>query len=118
MLEAIEASGLATIQDLGRKGWGKIGVPLSGPMDTFAFHAANLLVRNLPDVAAIEIGGGHIELCANQDCVIAAAGAVYPYLFTPGNFRFGITVSRAEDGRSALGKTALACGLYNGCRRF
>lgn len=77
MLEVIEASGLATIQDLGRKGWGRFGVPLSGPMDTFAFHAVNLLVGNSPDTATIEIGGGDIELCANQDCVIAAAGAEY-----------------------------------------
>jgi len=77
MLEVIEASGLATIQDLGRRGWRRFGVPLSGPMDTFAFQAANLLVSNSIDAATLEIGGGDIELCADQDCVIAAAGAGY-----------------------------------------
>jgi len=75
MLEVIEASGLATIQDLGRSGWGRFGVPLSGPMDAFAFQAANLLVGNPFNMAAIEIGGGEIELRADQDCVIAASGA-------------------------------------------
>jgi antagonist of KipI len=77
MLEVIESSGLATIQDLGRRGWRRFGVPLSGPMDAFAFQAANLLAGNSPDAAAIEIGGGEIELRAHQDCVIAASGAGY-----------------------------------------
>jgi antagonist of KipI len=77
MLEAIELSGLATIQDLGRRGWRRFGVPLSGPMDAFAFQAANLLAGNSSEAAAIEIGGGEIALRANQDCVIATAGAGY-----------------------------------------
>ncbi len=53
MLEVVEASGLATIQDLGRRGWRRFGVPLSGPMDAFAFQAANLLARQFNDAAAI-----------------------------------------------------------------
>ena len=68
---------IATIQDLGRRGWRRFGVPLSGPMDAFAFRAANLLVGNSFDATVIEIGGGEIELRAHQDCVIAAAGVGY-----------------------------------------
>jgi antagonist of KipI len=77
MLEILDASGLATIQDSGRTGWRKFGVPSSGPMDWFAFQAANLLVGNSLDAAMIEIGAGEIELIAMQDCVIAATGAGY-----------------------------------------
>ena len=77
MLEVIETSGIATIQDLGRSGWRRFGVPLSGPMDTFAFQAANFLVGNPLNMAAIEVGAGEIELRANQDCVVAATGAGY-----------------------------------------
>jgi len=77
MLEVIEANGLVTVQDLGRMGWRRFGVPLSGPMDTFAFQAANLLVGNPLNTAAIEIGAGELELEARQDCVFAAAGAGY-----------------------------------------
>ena len=77
MLEVVEASGLATIQDLGRRGWRRFGVPLSGPMDVFAFQAANLLVGNSLNRATIEIGAGEIELQTDQDCVIATAGAGY-----------------------------------------
>ena len=77
MLEVLSVSGLATIQDSGRTGWRKFGVPSSGPMDWFSFQAANLLVGNSSNVAAVEIGAGEIELAATQDCVIAATGAGY-----------------------------------------
>jgi len=77
MLEVIEANGLVTVQDLGRRGWRRFGVPLSGPMDAFAFQAANSLVGNPLNTAALEIGAGELELETDQDCVIAAAGVGY-----------------------------------------
>jgi len=76
-LEVIDVSGLATIQDSGRIGWRKFGVPTSGPMDRFAFNAANILAGNTPDHAAIEIGLGDIAFRALQDCVISVAGVGY-----------------------------------------
>lgn len=76
-LIVIESSGMATIQDLGRKGWRRFGVPVSGPMDAFAFHAANHLVGNPNDCAVIEIGLGDVIFQALQDCVIAIAGTGY-----------------------------------------
>jgi antagonist of KipI len=74
-LEIIECNALATIQDSGRLGWRKFGVPASGPMDAFAFRAANALAGNPIHSAAIEIGLGDITLRALHDCVIAVAGA-------------------------------------------
>ena len=76
-LEIIEVSGLATIQDSGRKGWRKFGVPASGAMDAFAFHAANKLAGNDLNYAALEIGLGDITLRTLHDCVIAVAGVGY-----------------------------------------
>ena len=76
-LEVVDISGLATIQDSGRIGWRKFGVPVSGPMDTFAFHAANKLVGNDLNCAVIEIGLGDVTLRALHDCVIAVAGVGY-----------------------------------------
>ncbi len=74
-LEIIEANGLATIQDTGRTGWRKFGVPTSGAMDVFAFRTANLLAGNDPNCAAIEIGLGDITFRALHDCVVSVAGA-------------------------------------------
>jgi len=76
-LEILEVNGFATIQDAGRIGWRKFGVPASGAMDWFAFRAANLLAGNAPTCPAIEIGMGGIVLRALRDCVISVTGAGY-----------------------------------------
>jgi biotin-dependent carboxylase-like uncharacterized protein len=76
-LEVIDVNGLATIQDSGRRGWRKFGVPVSGPMDGFAFHAANKLAGNDSNCAALEVGLGDITLRALRDCVISASGVGY-----------------------------------------
>src|SRR5688572_3336135 len=76
-LEVINVGGLATIQDSGRMGWRRFGVPTSGPMDVIAFRAANALAGNPPNSAVVEIGLGEIVFRALQDCVIAVAGAGY-----------------------------------------
>ena len=83
-LEIIEVNGFATIQDSGRTGWRKFGVPNSGAMDTFAFRAANLLAGNNQNCAAIEIGLGDITFRALHDCVISVAGVgfgLYIYIW-------------------------------------
>lgn len=86
-LEILEVNGLATIQDSGRTGWKKFGVPASGAMDTFALLAANALAGNSHQNAALEIGLGDIAFRALRDCVIAVAGAgfalsIYTWDFT------------------------------------
>jgi antagonist of KipI len=65
MLEIIDLSGIATFQDSGRRGWNKFGVPTSGPMDWFAYQAANSLLDNPKNSATIELGLGesHFALC-------------------------------------------------------
>jgi antagonist of KipI len=76
-LEVLEVSGLATIQDVGRNGWRRFGVPISGPMDPFALRAANALASNAVECAALEIGLGDTTIQALEDCVIAVTGAGY-----------------------------------------
>ena len=85
-LEVVDVNSLATIQDSGRTGWRKFGVPASGPMDMFAFNAANVLAGNTPNHAAIEIGLGDITLCALRDCVVSVAGVGYSLSIYVWNF--------------------------------
>ena len=99
-LEVIEVSGLATIQDSGRKGWRRFGVPVSGPMDVFAFRA-NRLVGNPANCAAIEIGLGDIIFQALQDCVIAVTGAGMHFRFILGLSTLEFLLCPRWDGRSA-----------------
>ena len=77
MLEVIEGGFLTTVQDAGRFGWGHFGVPPAGPMDPFAFRAANLLVGNPPDAAGLEITLAGPVLRASCDCLVAICGAEF-----------------------------------------
>ncbi len=86
MLEVIEAGGLATIQDSGRVAWRRFGVPLAGPMDRFAFDAANLLAGNSANAAALEIGAGDITLAAQYDCLVAVTGMGFELSVGPWSF--------------------------------
>ena len=44
-----------TVQDLGRPGYQRLGIPVGGALDPFSLRAANVLVGNAPDVGALEI---------------------------------------------------------------
>jgi antagonist of KipI len=46
---------LSTVQDLGRHGYQRYGVPVSGAMDSYSLRVANELVGNEPQAAALEL---------------------------------------------------------------
>lgn len=53
-IEVLAPGALTTVQDLGRPGWGHIGVPRSGAADRPALVLANRLVGNQDGAAALE----------------------------------------------------------------
>jgi|SRR5271157_44051 len=61
-----------TVQDLGRRGYLKYGVPISGAMDTFSLAAANQLVGNNVDDACLEttLIGPELQALANTQIAI------------------------------------------------
>ena len=74
-LEITEPGMYTTVQDRGRYGYQRFGVPVSGAMDEFALRAANLIVGNDQGAAALEttvIGPGIRFL---TDVQIAVTGA-------------------------------------------
>jgi biotin-dependent carboxylase-like uncharacterized protein len=77
MLEVVDLTGIATIQDSGRRGWNKFGVPHSGAMDWFACKTANSLLDNPPNSAVIELGLGEVTFRVLQDTTLAVTGAGY-----------------------------------------
>ena len=74
-LAVVDPGLLTTIQDLGRFGYQRVGVPPSGPMDRAAFVVANRLVGNPDRAAALEctIKGPRLEV--RQSAVVAVTGA-------------------------------------------
>ncbi|MBN1261967.1 MAG: biotin-dependent carboxyltransferase family protein [Anaerolineae bacterium] len=77
MLEILDGGFLTTIQDAGRVGWARFGVPPSGPLDTAAFRAANLLVGNAPGAAELEITLTGPTLRLRRSGLIAVCGAEF-----------------------------------------
>ena len=55
IIEILDGGLLTTVQDAGRFGFQRYGVPVSGAMDLFALRAANRLVGNEDGAAALEM---------------------------------------------------------------
>jgi len=68
---------MMTVQDLGRFGFLRYGLPESGPMDWWAFRVANRLVGNPSNSACLEIGFSNAALRVERDVLLAACGAGY-----------------------------------------
>ena len=74
-LEVVDPGMLTTVQDRGRYGYQRIGVPVSGAMDEFALRTANLLVGNSDGQAGLEITVVGPTLKFLADASIAVTGA-------------------------------------------
>lgn len=66
---------LSSIQDLGRLGYQRHGIIVSGAMDSFAMRIANLLVGNKISEAVLEITLTGPTLQFNEDTIISICGA-------------------------------------------
>jgi biotin-dependent carboxylase-like uncharacterized protein len=74
-LRVIAPGLMTTLQDLGRRGYQHLGVPVSGALDPVCLQAANLLAGNEPGMGALEIAYQGPTLAIEADSVrIAAAG--------------------------------------------
>jgi biotin-dependent carboxylase-like uncharacterized protein len=100
-----------TVQDLGRFGYLKFGIPLSGAMDEFSLQVANMLVRNDQGDACLEMTVLGPELEAAHDIQIAVAGDI----------AFQINGHEAEMWQTIRvknGDTILFGKVKTGCRAY
>ena len=74
MIEVVEGGIFTTIQDLGRYGYQRCGVPVSGALDQYALRVANLLVGNSEGDAGLEMTVVGPRLRFLTDTVIAVTG--------------------------------------------
>jgi antagonist of KipI len=74
-IEVLEPGLLTTVQDLGREGFGPMGVSASGAADAVSLRLGNRLVDNDENAAALEmtLGGGAFRF--SDDTVAALAGS-------------------------------------------
>jgi antagonist of KipI len=92
-LSVLDAGLLTTIQDAGRFGFERFGVPVSGAMDWFALQAANRLVGNPSSAAALEFLAQGPTLRAEQNCLVAAAGPGFALEVDGRHFPLWLSVS-------------------------
>jgi KipI family sensor histidine kinase inhibitor len=74
-LAVLRPGPLSTVQDLGRHGYARYGVSVSGAADTDALLLGNALLQNLPGAAALELtmGGAEFEVLAPCEVVVTGA---------------------------------------------
>jgi len=119
MIEVIEAGLLSSVQDLGRRGLRAIGVPVGGALDAFSLRAANALVGNGDDAAALEYTLMGPRLRFHSDAVVALCGAHFearvddlslPH-WRPLRIGAGTEIRLGRAQRGARGYLAVAGGL-------
>lgn len=74
-IEVLRPGLLTTVQDRGRIGYQKFGVPVSGAVDEIALRVGNILVGNPQGAAALEITALGPQLRFLGDAVAALTGA-------------------------------------------
>ncbi len=80
-LEVITAGTMSTVQDWpGRTGFWDVGVPPSGPFDSYSFRLANRLLGNEEHAAGIEVTLTGPTLLFNVSCQLVLCGANLPAL--------------------------------------
>jgi len=109
----VETPGLfTTVQDLGRPGFGPLGVSASGAADSVAMRLGNLLLNNLPSAAAIEmtLTGGVYSFPDGADLALTGAN------FAP--TLDGSPVERWQVIHASPGQTLRLNGTRDGARCY
>ena len=75
MLKVLKSGFYSSIQDKGRIGFGSIGVPVSGVMDSYASDLANTILDNNLEDAVLEITFGNCEFQFLKQTIICISGA-------------------------------------------
>jgi antagonist of KipI len=77
MIEVIHSGFFTTVQDQGRAGYRKAGVPAGGAMDSLASRLANFLVGNDENEAVLEMTMNGPTLRFETDAIIAICGGEF-----------------------------------------
>jgi antagonist of KipI len=106
-LKVLRAGVLTTVQDLGRLGWQRYGVPVSGVMDEMSHRVANLLVGNPDGEATLEmtITGPRLEF--TEETLFALCGGD----FQPTIDRVAVPMARPVFARAGAVLDLAQCRL-------
>ncbi len=103
---------LTTVQDLGRYGMQRFGVPASGAMDRHSLRVANRLVGNADTAAALEITLVGPALQFDSDTLIALCGGNLGAVINDMPLPMNRPVWIARGSRLAFGQCVAGCRAY------
>jgi len=112
VFQVLKPGFFTTVQDLGRYGYLKYGVPISGAMDSFSMIAANLLVGNTPNDACLEITLIGPELQALADTQIAVTGGKISVKINGKEAPMWQTLTVRKGDIVSIGKVESGCRCY------
>jgi len=108
----VEHSGSSTVQDLGRPGGSRHGLPVNGALDQYSARVANVLCGNDENAPLIEITALDFAATPSVDILIAVTGA--PCELTVG----GIRQTRWEPVVARAGQPVRIHGIDRGIRVY
>ncbi|MGB9866366.1 MAG: 5-oxoprolinase subunit PxpB [Bacillota bacterium] len=111
-LEVLEPGLHTTIQDLGRFGYQKYGMPPSGVMDRFSAMMANALVGNNLGQAVLEVTLAGPRLKALRDLWVAVTGAEFHPQVNGKPVSQWETLHLREGDELHLGSASTGCRAY------
>lgn len=101
-----------TVQDLGRIGFQKYGVIVSGVMDPFAHRLANLLVGNPETVPTIEITLMGPQLTFLEDCIFSLTGGDLSPSLNGNSIKMWRPIFAKKGCKLTFGKPLSGCRTY------
>jgi len=112
MIEIVRAGLLTTVQDLGRYGAQRFGVPASGAMDAHALRIANRLVGNDDSAAGLEVTLVGPQLQFHADALVAICGGDWHVAIGNKPFPMNRPAWIASGSRLDLGRAVVGCRAY------
>lgn len=101
-VRVVEPGFLTTVQDAGRLGYQRLGVPPSGAADAAALAEGNLLIGNPPGAAGLEITAGGVVLEFLTPLEFALTGAEAAVTLAGRGMPFGSSLRASPGERLAL----------------
>lgn len=111
-IEVIRPGLFSTIQDMGRTGYLKYGVPLSGVMDKYAAKTGNLLLQNPMNAAVLEITITGPTLLFHGPAKIALSGADFSPEINGNSVSHNSVLSVEVGDELSFGRRLYGCRCY------
>ena len=110
------AGPLVSIQDLGRNGHMRFGVPKSGPMDVSSFKTANAALGNAPTSSCIEVSIGGLELkCIEGPISLCVFGGEFNLTVDDQQIKMGEVFEVKKDQRLSIRAAKSGSWCYLAC---